>query len=160
MTAATKPTDTVPKPTDAQVLEYKRKLFETADRSYVNDRLIVNIPAHLHGEWIGVDDFSQFHAQAKGFVDGSEFLEGHNKLHDRPDGNAIGDVKFMVIPKWKHEAQMEQAAIMSERQSGINSDVANERYRAYASQLGLGVEKDSSSGRRISGSELQAHLPR
>jgi|688.fasta_scaffold11762_9 hypothetical protein len=162
MTTPAKPSTpaAAPKPSDQEVLEYKRRLFETADRSYVNDRLIVNLPEHLHGEWLGVDDFSQFHAQAKGYVDGSEYLEGHNKLHDRPDGSTIGDVKFMVIPKWKHEAQLEQAALMSERQSGINSDAANERYQAYASQLGLGVERESSTGRRISGSELQAHLPR
>lgn len=160
MTTPAKPTPTVPKPTDQEVLEYKRRLFETADRSYVNDRLVVKLPEHLHGEWIGVDDFSQFHAQAKGYIDGSQYLENHNKIHDRPDGSVIGDVKFMVIPKWKHEAQLEQAAIISERNSGINSDAANERYHAYAQQLGLGVERDSSTGRRISGSELQAHLPR
>jgi hypothetical protein len=165
MTSAAKPTDTIAKPTvtspsDAEVLEYKRRLFETADRSYVNDRLSVNIPPHLHGEWIGIDDFSQFHAQAKGYIDGSEYLGSQNKIHDRPDGSTVGDVKFMVIPKWKHEAQLEQSAIISERNSGINSDAANERYHAYAQQLGLGVERDSSSGRRISGSELQAHLPR
>ena len=165
MTAASKPTDTVPKPTvttpsDAEILEYKRRLFETADRSYVNDRLSVNLPPHLHGEWIGIDDFSQFHAQAKGYVDGSEFLGEHNKIHDRPDGSTVGDVKFMVIPKWKYEAQIEQAAIISERNSGINSDAANERYQAYAQQLGLGVERENSTGRRITGAELQGHLPR
>lgn len=165
MTAATKPTDNIPKPTaneptEQEKLEYKRRLFETADRSFVNDRLTVNIPSHLHGEWVGIDDFSQFHAQAKGFIDGSEFLGENNKVHDRPDGSTVGDVKFMVIPKWKHEAQVEQAAIISERNSGINSDAASERYRAYAQQLGLGVERESSTGRRITGAELQGHLPR
>lgn len=147
-------------PSEKEVLEYKRRLFETADRSYVNDRLLVKIPDHLHGEWIGVDDFSQFHAQTKGYVDGSEFLGEHNKLHERPDGTSIGDVKFMVIPKWKYEAQQEQAAIIAERRSGINSDSANEQYKAYAASIGLGVESENSTGRRLSGTELQAHLPR
>jgi hypothetical protein len=161
----TKPTDTISqptntKPTESEVLEYKRRLFETADRSYVNDRLLVKIPDHLHGEWIGIDDFSQFHAQAKGYIDGSEYLGEHNKTHDRPDGTTIGDVKFMVIPKWKYEAQQEQAAVTAERQSGINSDAANDRYKAYASSLGLGVEQEISTGRRLSGAELQTHLPR
>lgn len=147
-------------PSEKEVLEYKRRLFETADRSYVNDRLLVRIPDHLHGEWIGIDDFSQFHAQAKGYVDGSEFLAEHNKLNERPDGTSVGDVKFMVIPKWKYEAQQEQAALIAERQSGINSDAANEQYKAYAEKLGLGVEAENSTGRRLSGAELQAHLPR
>ncbi len=155
--------DTVPTttaPSDKEVLEYKRRLFETADRSFVNDRLNVVIPENLHGEWIGIDDFSQFHAQAKGYVDGSEYLQNHNRLHERPDGSTVGDVRFMVIPKWKFEAQQEQAAVMAERQSGINSDTANDQYKAYASRLGLGVESDSSIGRNISGAELQAHIPR
>lgn len=156
--------DTVPPttnaPSDKEVLEYKRRLFETADRSFVNDRLNVELPDHLHGEWIGVDDFSQFHAQAKGYIDGSEYLQAHNKLHERPDGSTVGDVRFMVIPKWKYEAQQEQAMIMSDRQSGINSDSANEQYKAYAAKLGLGVESDRSTGRNISGAELQAHIPR
>ena len=156
--------DTVPPPTNApsekEILEYKRRLFETADRSFVNDRLNVELPDNLHGEWVGVDDFSQFHAQAKGYIDGSEYLQAHNKLHERPDGSTVGDVRFMVIPKWKYEAQQEQAKIMAERQSGINSDTANEQYKAYAAKLGLGVEADRSVGRSISGAELQAHIPR
>lgn len=156
--------DTVPppttQPTEKEVLEYKRRLFETADRSFVNDRLNVPLPDGLYGEWIGIDDFSQFHAQAKGYIDGSEYLQEHNKLHERPDGSTVGDVKFMVIPKWKYEAQQEQAKIMSDRQSGINSDTANEQYKSYAAKLGLGVESDRSSGRSISGAELQAHIPR
>lgn len=161
MTTPSKPTTPAStSPSEKEVLEYKRRLFETADRSYVNDRLLVKIPDHLHGEWIGIDDFSQFHAQAKGYVDGSEYLAEHNKVHDRPDGTAIGDVKFMVIPKWKYEAQQEQAALNAERQSGINSDAANEQYRAYAERLGLGVENENTTGRRLSGTELQAHLPR
>jgi hypothetical protein len=148
------------KPSDKEVLDYKRRLFETADRSFVNDRLNVELPDNLHGEWIGIDDFSQFHAQAKGYVDGSEYLQAHNRLHERPDGSTVGDVRFMVIPKWKFEAQKEQAAIMAERQSGINSDAANDQYKSYAARLGLGVESDSSTGRNISGAELQAHIPR
>lgn len=160
MTTPAKPTDTVPQPTQQEVIEYKRRLFETADRSFVNDRLTVALPEHLHGEWIGVDEFSQFHAQAKGYIDGTEFLRPENVMHERPDGSTVGDVKFMIIPKWKYEVQLEQAALISERNSGINSDTANERYKAYAAQLGLGVEREKSVGRTISGDELQAHLPR
>jgi hypothetical protein len=155
-----KDTELTTKPSSEEVLEYKRRLFETADRSFVNDRLNVELPENLHGEWIGIDDFSQFHAQAKGYSDGSEYLQAHNRLHERPDGSTVGDVKFMVIPKWKYVAQQEQAAIMSERQSGINSDTANDQYKSYASRLGLGVETDGSIGRNISGAELQAHIPR
>lgn len=156
-------TDGVPTktaPTAEEQLQYKRRLFETADRSYMNDRLNVPIPAELHGEWIGVDDFSQFHAREKGFIDGSEYLTTFNKLHDRPDGNAVGDVKFMVIPKWKKEAQDEVDRHIAQKRSGVSSDAKNEEYRAYAESLGLGVEPDKSTGRVLVGSELSAHLPK
>lgn len=146
-------------PTEQEQLEYKRRLFETADRSFVNDRLNVELPEGLHGEWIGTDDFSQYHAQLKGFVDGSEFLKEFNRLHETSTGPTVGDVKFMVIPKWKYEAQQEMAAMESARRSGLNSREVEEQYKSYAQQLQLGIiNSERTSAEIVSGTELQAKL--
>ena len=143
-------TDTVPPPTvtpsQTEVQEYKRRLFETASRSYVNDRLHVSLPPHLHGEWIGIDDFSQYHAATKGFVDGTDYLTENNKLFQRPDGSTVGDVKFMVIPKWKHEAQKELAEIESAAKAGLrDKDEIAEMYSQYSSSINLGNLGDKST---------------
>ena len=147
-------------PTEEEVLQFKRRHFETADRSYVNDRLnVTTLPEHLYGEWIGIDDFSQFHAKQQGFVDGSEHLMEHNKIHSAATGSSIGDVKFMVIPKWKHTAMQEITALQSAKKSGLGGDELRDQYNSYADSIGLGrFREDQSSSKKITGSEIQAHL--
>jgi len=148
-------------PSQEEVLQYKRRLFETADRSYLNDRLNVPLPPELYGEWIGTDDFSQYNAIQRGFIDGAEYLTEFNKVHDTSSGSVIGDVKFMVIPKWKYEAQREIAALESARRSGLNANQTDEEYKSYAKSIGLGIDDSlKTTARRVSGEELQATLNR
>jgi hypothetical protein len=151
--------DTIPpvtsKPTEEQVKEFKRRLFETASRSYINDRLHVNLPDDLHGEWIGIDDFSQYHANLKGFVDGSSYLTAENQLFQRPDGSTLGDVKFMVIPKWKYDAMQEIAQLESARKAGLRGKAETDAmYSQYAQSIGLPELGESSFSRSISGKEI------
>jgi hypothetical protein len=147
-------------PSAEEVKQFKRRLFETADRSYVNDRLnVTTLPEHLYGEWIGIDDFSQFHAKQQGFIDGSEYLLEHNKMHQSSIGSSIGDVKFMVIPKWKHTAMQEVTALQSAKKSGLGGDELRDQYNSYAESIGLGITSDEkSSARKITGPEIQAQL--
>lgn len=143
--------------TEEEKLAFKRRLFETADRSYLNDRFNVPLPEDMYGEWIGTDDFSQFNAQNKGFVDGAEFLKQFNKIHEQADGKStIGDVKFMVIPKWKQEAHQEMAAVEAARKSGLTADYGRDMYAAHAKSIGLTVEPEKTTARIIDGNELSA----
>lgn len=153
------PTTTIV-PTETERLEYRRRMIETADRSFVNDRLTVNLPAGIYGEWHGTDTMSQMIAQTKGFRDGSEYLTEFNKLHNNPEGTTVGDVKFMVIEAWKFEEQEAAARYESNRRAGVSSDMKSEEYKQSAKSIGLGVENENSSGRVISGTELQAHIPK
>jgi len=155
--------DTTPPPTVApsveEVKEFKRRLFETASRSYINDRLHVDLPPDKHGEWIGIDDFSQYHAAMKGFVDGSQYLTENNKMFQRPDGSTLGDVKFMVLDKWKFEAMREVAEIESARKAGIRGKAeVDEMYSEYARSIGLPELGEASSARSISGNEIDTLL--
>ena len=144
-------------PTDEEKQAYKRRLFETADRSYLNDRFNVPLPDDMHGEWLGVDDFSQFTATQRGFVDGSEYLTAFNKIHEQADGKStIGDVKFMVVPKWKHEAYQEILALEAARKSGLSQEQIDRQNNDYAKSIGLKVESLPSQARIINGDELNA----
>lgn len=145
-------------PTPEEILEYRRRQFETADRSYLNDRLNVTLPEGLYGEWIGRDDFSQYQAKAKGFVDGSEFLGEFNKLYETSDGKSVvGDVVFMVIPKWKYIEQQKVAESFAARRSGINARDVDEAEKIQAEAMGLGVERaERTTARVIDGTELNS----
>jgi hypothetical protein len=148
------------KPTEEEILTYRRKQFEQADRSYLNDRLNVNLPEGLYGEWIGKDDFSQYQAKAKGFVDGTQYLGKFNKLYETADGkSAVGDVVFMVIPKWMKDEQQRVAEAYAARRSGINAKDVDEAEKLMAGQMGLGVdENEKTSARVIDGTELNTIL--
>jgi hypothetical protein len=147
-------------PTPEEVAAYRRVQFESADRSYLNDRLNVPLPEGLHGEWIGRDDFSQYQAKSKGFVDGSDYLGEFNKLYESADGkSAVGDVTFMVIPKWMHIEQVKVAESFAARRSGINARDVDEAEKLQAESIGLGVEKsEKPTARVIDGAELNSIL--
>ncbi len=148
-------------PTEQQVADFKRRLIETADRSYLNDRFDVPLPPELVGQWIGTDDFSQFNAEQQGWIDGSQYLTKFNKIHEQADGKStIGDVKFMVIPKWKYDAFEERNALLAARKSGLNPTDIDSREKAYAKSIGLDVMPDSTTARRIDGDDINALLQR
>jgi hypothetical protein len=151
-----------PKPTEAEIAEFRKRTLEMADRSYINDRLNVPLPPDMHGEWIGTDDHSQYNAMIRGFVDGAEYLTNINKIHEQATGSSVGDVKFMVIPKWKQEVYLEAAQRESLRRSGFNGPVGEEdMFKQQASQAGLGVINDERpSTKSISGVELESQLKR
>ena len=147
-------------PTPEEIAAYRKKQIEQADRSYLNDRLNVQLPEGLYGEWIGRDDFSQYQAKSKGFVDGSEYLGEFNKLYETADGkSAVGDVMFMVIPKWMHDEQRRVADAFAAKRSGINARDVDEAEKLMATEMGLGVESgEKTTARVIDGTELNTIL--
>ncbi len=123
-----------------EIKEFTRQYIETADRSFINERLQVrNLPPHFHGEWVAVDPFSQFNAKAKGFVDGTEYLTDDNVVHYTPEGGVIGDVKFMVMSKQRFQAMQEIDQLNAQRRTGI-SLTADEEYRMLAEKVGANVD--------------------
>jgi hypothetical protein len=121
--------------------------------------LNVPLPPDLEGEWIGTDDFSQYNASHRGFVDGQEHLTAFNKLHETPTGSTTGDVKFMVRPKWMAEKEREINVLQAAYRAGISprEDEVTERYRTYAESIGLPhLAGETSSTRFISGDEINA----
>lgn len=145
----TSPTPTTPKQlNETELAAFKSRYIETADRSYLNERLAVrNLPDHLYGEWVGTDSFSQFNAKARGFVDGASYLGPDNIMHYTPEGGVIGDVKYMVISKQLYNAMKDIDDEKARKQSGIG--FKDEAYKETARQMKLGVSNEEQGSTRV-----------
>lgn len=88
----------------------KHRLARVLDRGFTIDRLTVDLPPHLWGEWIPNTPHDRARASLLGFTEDKDFAINRS-LHDGGDGSAtVGDVTFMVQPMWKHEALLEEKA--------------------------------------------------
>lgn len=74
--------------------EQKARIASVLDRASQVDRLHVELPPDVHGEWITNDPVSIAEAQRKGFV----VDEVHAPKHTVHGSNRQGDVIFMTIP--------------------------------------------------------------
>lgn len=152
---------TTPQPdfsTKAEQDAFRARYIETADRSYINERLQVHgLPEHLHGEWIGIDPFSQFNAKSRGFVDGAEYITPDNIMHYTPEGGVIGDVKFMVISKAKYLIMKEVDDDRARKLSGIG--LKEEEYHEQARRSGVGInEAETTTTRVLRGDEVASTI--
>lgn len=79
--------------------EKKAKLARILDRGVVADRLSVDLPSELYGEWV-VNEKSEIHRmQTLGFKIDTQYAKAH-ALHDQGDDRAIvGDTVFMVCDR-------------------------------------------------------------
>jgi hypothetical protein len=83
--------------------EFRAKAAKVLSRIVVADRLAVELPGDVHGEWIRDEPTAIAEAQALGFELDSTYAV-KNKLHTDAAGKAkIGDTIFMTIPRWQKE---------------------------------------------------------
>lgn len=95
-------------PTSEEVLQYKTRLAQVYERGLIVDRLHVDLPDHLHGEWVSRDVGEIARMELLGFQVDTEYAT-KRKLNDKADGSAIiGDVVFMIQPKWMKEVHDEK----------------------------------------------------
>lgn len=78
--------------------ERKAKLASILERGIVGDRLYVDLPSDVHGEWVPDDPLEIHRMQALGFeVDKTYSVK--RALHAGGDGvSKVGDVVFMTCP--------------------------------------------------------------
>lgn len=88
----------------------KARFARVLERGYIVDRLTVDLPDHLHGEWVALDQVERW--EALGFrVDKEHAFK--RQLHpdgsgDRSGGAArVGDVIFMTCAKEDYEIMQE-----------------------------------------------------
>lgn len=79
--------------------EIKARLAQVLDRGIVNDRLHVDLPADVHGEWVPNTKEEIYRMQTLGFDVDREYAKKRAIHNDGTDVAVIGDVIFMTCPK-------------------------------------------------------------
>jgi hypothetical protein len=107
--------------------EIRGKVVSVLGRNYSADRLNVDLPPNLHGEWVSNDKVDILRMQDMGFWIDTEYAP-KRAYHSEGDKKAIiGDVIFMVTHK---EVKLEIDRVkqeMYEREHGIKRDQKEER---------------------------------
>lgn len=88
-------------PTETRA-ERKSRLAAVYDRGVTGDRLHVDLPPDLDGEWVPTTGGGTAVARKKalGYWIDKEYAKNHSALHDKGDeGSHVGDVVFMVTTR-------------------------------------------------------------
>jgi hypothetical protein len=85
----------------------KIRLMSVLDRGASSERLNVDLPPHLHGEWVPLDDVSVYEKERLGFSIDKEFAP-KRALHSKGDGKSIvGDCVYMTCLREDYEIMLE-----------------------------------------------------
>jgi hypothetical protein len=91
--------DTLAPITNAETKEQKlARIAQILDRGIVVDRLHVNLPEGVHGEWVRDDPIAIERMKAIGFEVDTQFAKSR-ALHDDTGKVKVGDVIFMTAPQ-------------------------------------------------------------
>lgn len=159
MSSATKPiadpfADFILNPTPEERAQFRARNVEIADRSFIDSRMQIDLPPEWYGEWVSVDEFSQFNARARGMVDGSHFVPKDKFTHAHPEGGRIGDVQFMVMPKWQHEELEKAKQEQSRRRHDLSADRVGEAVKEKMRRAGINPDNDATVSHQIDGTQL------
>jgi hypothetical protein len=138
--------------TPSQVEEYKKlfraKFADVAYRGSIPNRLSVDLPPDLHGEWVRNDPASIRMKQDLGFVIDTEFAP-KTGLHGDATTAVIGDVIHMVAPKFVREWVLEEQLKRREEihgKPGVRKEQKEERdAKSEAAATPLKVINESST---------------
>lgn len=88
---------------DEQKKAFKSRIARVVTRGFIVDRLNVQLPDDVHGEWIRDEPVAVAEARALGFEIDDKYAT-KEALHTDSSGKPkIGDVVFMTMPKWQKE---------------------------------------------------------
>lgn len=85
------------------IKDVEARVVSILDRGILHDRLKVDLPPGIHGEWVRNDPLEIDRLQAIGFRDGTPFVDSRILHHDGQRG-AVGDVTYMVCPQQVYDA--------------------------------------------------------
>lgn len=95
----------------------KKIVAEVYERGVVGDRLHVDLPPELVGQWVPNDAMAVYRMEALGYVVDKKFAP-MRRLHDKGDGASyVGDVVHMIAPRQIRDAIDE---VKKERYERIN----------------------------------------
>lgn len=81
----------------------KARFASVLERGYVNDRLKVDLPPDLHGEWVRHDPVEISDYKSLGFKIDDTYAPKRSLHSSNATEAVIGDVIFMTCPKWVKE---------------------------------------------------------
>lgn len=127
----------------------KARIARVLERGYIVDRLAIELPANLYGEWVPFDQIERW--EALGFQVDKDFAH-KRQLHPDGSGNKesgtarVGDVIFMTQPMEDHEIMEEVRQEMFVRTHGSPNQkerLAQQEEREFEGivedQIGLSV---------------------
>lgn len=139
--------------------EQQARVARVLDRASQVDRLYVDLPADVYGEWIKDEPLALAEAERKGFVIDEVYAPKHT-IHE---SNRQGDVVFMTMPKALKElydkqerANYTQTHGKKDPKTGVVKNQA-EDIEFKNSPIGLPTI-DESSSTEISGTEISTTL--
>lgn len=142
--------------------ERKKQLAQVLERGRTVDRLTVDLPPSVYGEWVLNDEVEIARMESLGFGIDTEFAK-RRRLHSEGDSKSIvGDVIFMTCSREDHEILEE---IKQERYKIFHGDKKKKGQKEEADFAGL-VQKqipevpviDASSTREVRKSQLEEAL--
>lgn len=146
-------------PTPEEIKEFKARMARVYERGIIVDRLHVDLPPTVHGEWVSRDQAEIARMELLGFHIDDKYAV-NRKLNDSGDGSAIvGDVVHMIQPKWMHEI-LEQRRMDVYRDTHMKKQQKEEK-DFVAQQASIGESdntKVASTAEVLPGHELTARL--
>lgn len=138
--------------------QYKARVARVLDRSFVVDRLHVELPDDLWGEWCPNEPWEILRYETLGFSIDKEFAT-KRKLNDTGDGKAVvGDVVYMTQPKWQHDILEAEKASIYHKTHLQKKQKEEKDFEGNVKSLGDVPVIVSSSHEQASGSTIRESL--
>lgn len=77
---------------------FRARLASVTERGLINDRLHVDLPDSVHGEWVNADPAEVAMYESLGFTVDTEYAK-KRALHEETGSVRVGDVIHMTCPK-------------------------------------------------------------
>lgn len=151
-------------PEDVKRLRAERKthLRSVLERGIVADRLKVDLPPTLHGEWVLNVKEEIYRMQLLGFQIDTEFAP-KRALHDHGDGmSVIGDTVYMTCPmedrEIMEEIRREQFEAANGKPGQTRSQKEEREFTAQTRTLRIGPTVEESTARSVRKAEIESAL--
>lgn len=137
------------------------KVISILDRGILHDRLHVELPPGIHGEWVRNDPLEIDRLQAIGFRDGTPFVDQRILHHDGQRGT-IGDVTYMVCPQQVYDLIEKARHEKLIRDNGKPGDVGRKtreelEFEANNERSTSGVIKSETASRSVPARPKDVH---
>lgn len=121
----------------------KAKIVSVLERGLTGDRLQVDLPPELTGEWVSKSKLEIYRMEGLGYKVDTEYAV-KNKLHDQGDGSSvIGDVIYMTTTKENKELINETILEMMDQAHNPKRQREDTEHTNVIDRIGMPVIKTS-----------------